>query len=478
MSTPSQSSPQPLWQSDALIAAVQGHYQGAGFAAEGVSIDTRSLQSGDLFVALKGAQSDGHDYIDKAFAQGAVAALVADGYQNPNHQDKLIYVDNVMRGLEALGQAARQRGQAKIIGVTGSVGKTSIKEALRMALSSSGKTHASEKSYNNDIGVPLSLARMPADCDYAVFEMGMNHKGEISALTQQVRPDIAVLGHIGTAHLENFANLQGIAEAKAEIFEAMPKGAAAVLPYDNQWLSLLTKHAQARQLNIYTYGMSETADAHILRDKLHADCSCVQAQICGHETAYRLGLSGRHHIINSLAVLATICVLKADIALAALALCELTPLSGRGKTSELKSADGGQFTLIDESYNANPESMRAALEFLGQSKIGKGGKSGRRIAVLGDMAELGEQSADFHAALADEIERHKIDLVFCYGADMRHLFEALMPAQRGVYNEDMTALAVQLKQQIHGGDVLMIKGSRAARLDELVTALKGQAHKK
>jgi UDP-N-acetylmuramoyl-tripeptide--D-alanyl-D-alanine ligase len=383
----------------------------------------------------------------------------------------LLIVNDVLEALRALARAARARSEAKIIAVTGSVGKTSTKEALKLALNAEGETHASAASYNNHWGVPLSLARLPASAKYAVFEIGMNHAGEITPLTRLVRPHVAIVTSIAPVHLEYFGTLKKIADAKAEIFSGVVPGGAAVINRDIRQYTQLAKAAQAAGIaQIVSFGASAKADARLKRKSLHAEVSCVQAKILGHDVTYKIGAPGLHLVLNSLAVLTAASLVGADLALAALALNNLKPAPGRGTRSTLR-VPGGSALLIDESYNANPASMEAAIALLGQAPAGP---QGRRIAVLGDMLELGSQGAALHRALAGPIKASGVDLVYCSGPMMHALWEALPSGVRGGYAETSAALEPAVLAAMRDGDVVMVKGSLGSKMGPIVKALERQ----
>jgi UDP-N-acetylmuramoyl-tripeptide--D-alanyl-D-alanine ligase len=374
----------------------------------------------------------------------------------------------VLAALRALAAAARARLQGKVIGVTGSVGKTGTKEALRLALSQDGETHASAASYNNHWGVPLSLARCPASARYAVLEMGMNHAGEIEPLSRLARPHVAIITTVAPVHLEFFGSLAKIADAKAEIFLGLEAGGAAVINRDNSQFAHLKRRAkQAGVARIVSFGEHEQADARLIKCALHPGCSAVQADILGTELTYKIGAPGRHLVHNSLAVLAAAVLVGADLALAALALADFKPASGRGAAFEI-DLPGGPATVIDESYNANPASMAAALALLGQRPVGA---RGRRIAVLGDMLELGPRGRALHRGLLAPVDANAIDLVFCCGPLMRALWRALPASRRGGYAEDSAALEPQVLSAVGAGDVVMVKGSLGSRMAPIVKAL-------
>jgi UDP-N-acetylmuramoyl-tripeptide--D-alanyl-D-alanine ligase len=380
----------------------------------------------------------------------------------------LLVVDDVLDGLRDLARAARARLSGKVVAVTGSVGKTSTKEALRLVLSREGETHASAASYNNHWGVPLSLARCPADARFAVFELGMNHAGEIGPLSRLVRPDIAIITVIAPVHLEYFASVDAIADAKAEIFEGLMQGGVAILNRDNAQFGRLTDRAGAAGVaRVVSFGEETGADARLIKCMLRPDSSTVQASILGDEVAYKLGAPGRHLVMNSLAVLAAAKLAGADLAISAMALADLQPASGRGTRITL-DVRGDRALLIDESYNANPVSMAAAIALLGQAEPGP---LGRRIAVLGDMLELGAQSDALHRGLAGAIVDHAVDLVFCAGPAMRNLWEALPSNRRGGYASSSSALEPQVLDAVSGGDAIMIKGSFGSKMTPIVKAL-------
>jgi UDP-N-acetylmuramoyl-tripeptide--D-alanyl-D-alanine ligase len=463
-----------LWTLDDMAAAMHATRSGALPAdVPGISIDSRSIAKGEAFFAITGDNRDGHDFVEAALQGGAGLAVVARGKQSQFAADAaLLPVEDVLEALRDLGRAARARtAVAKIIAVTGSVGKTGTKEALRLALTADGETHASAASYNNHWGVPLSLSRCPQTVKYAVFEIGMNHAGEITPLSKLVRPHVAIVTGIEPVHLEYFGSLEKIADAKAEIFAGIEPGGAAVLNRDNGQYARLAAAAKAAGVTrIVSFGEHRQADARLVRQSLQADCSTVEARILGQQVTYRLGAPGRHLVRNSLAVLAAVALVGADLALAALALNKLKAAPGRGARTTLKMP-GGSALLIDESYNANPASMAAAIALLGQAPVGP---HGRRIAVLGDMLELGTQGADLHRALAAPIARENVDLVFCCGPLMQALWEALPSGRRGGYAETAAALEPAVLDAIRDGDAVMVKGSLGSKMGPIVKALERQ----
>ncbi|MFP4004332.1 MAG: UDP-N-acetylmuramoylalanyl-D-glutamyl-2,6-diaminopimelate--D-alanyl-D-alanine ligase, partial [Alphaproteobacteria bacterium] len=407
-------------------------------------------------------------HVAGAFEAGAAAAVVADPPNDLDGAAPLMRVDDTLDALQKLGLHRRAHVDARICAVTGSVGKTGTKEALHLALSRSGKSHASIKSFNNHWGVPLSLARMPRDARYAVFEIGMNHAGEITPLTKMVRPNVAIVTTVEPVHLEFFSSEENIADAKGEIFIGLEPGGVAILNRDNRHFERLKRHAErAGAARIIGFGEHEQADVRLVDCALKSNFSCVSASILGQEVTWKLGAPGRHQVMNSLAVMAAVEALGGDLALAGLALAELTPPDGRGRRASVQ-LDGGAFEVIDESYNANPASMAAAIETLGFTGTKAGG---RRIAVLGDMLELGGQSPEFHSRLTSPLESAGVDLVFCCGPLMKHLWEALPESRKGGYAPASDELARMVAREARPGDVFMVKGSFGSRMQPIVDAL-------
>jgi len=461
----------PLWTFEALVAAMDGRPVGTPPAGiTGISIDSRTLQPGEAFFAIAGEKFDGHDFATAAVKAGASILVVAEGRLPAlgRINAPMIVVPDVLAGLEKAGMAARARSRARIIAVTGSAGKTTTKEMLRHVLSAAGKVHASDKSFNNHWGVPLTLARMPADADYAVFEIGMNHPGEIRPLVGMVRPHIAIVTLIAAAHLGHFRNLEEIAMAKAEIFEGIEPDGHAILNRDDARFKLLEKIA--RQCGIdHVWGFGEHARSTF---KLTGwapagDGSDMAMKIGGEEFSLHLGAAGRHIAQNALAVLGAAYLAGADPAQVAPALATLTPERGRGRRYRLLHPDG-DILLIDESYNANPASMKAAIELLGTAEPGEGG---RRIAVLGDMLELGQYSAKLHAAIADLLAAWPIDMAFLGGPEMKALADKLPESFAVEYQPDSEALAAIVLDSLRPGDVVMIKSSKGAGFSKIVDAL-------
>jgi UDP-N-acetylmuramoyl-tripeptide--D-alanyl-D-alanine ligase len=460
----------PLWTSKAMAEAMRASVNGAlPQAVTGLSIDSRTVAPGEVYFAIKGEVHDGHDFVAAALKAGAALAVVETAQREKFASDApLLVVDDVLAGLIDLARAARARLDAQVIAITGSVGKTSTKEALRRVLSAQGPTHASAASFNNHWGVPLSLARCPANVRFAIFEIGMNHAGEIEPLVGMVRPQIAIITTVEPVHLEFFAGIEAIADAKAEIFTGVEPGGAVVLNRDNSQFAKLQRSAKKLGINrIVSFGANKKSDARLLEVSLHAACSAVHANILGHDVTYKLGMPGRHMAMNSLAVLAAASLAGADLALAALSLSQIEPAAGRGVRRTLEVASG-EATLIDESYNANPASMAAALNVLGQAAVGP---HGRRIAVLGDMLELGPTSAELHRGLNEAVKANHIDLVYCCGPLMRNLWEALSTGKRGGYAESAAGLEAQAIGAIRAGDAIMVKGSLGSKMKTIVNAL-------
>lgn len=458
-----------LFTAEALLDATAGAASGPALGAiSGISIDTRTLQPGDLFVAIKGDTHDGHDFVAKAFEAGAAAALVAESFATPV-RGPVIRVPDPLQGLEALARAARTRSTAKIIAVTGSVGKTSTKEALRHVLSRQGPTHASVKSFNNHWGVPLSLARLPATARLAVFEIGMNHAGEITPLTLLVRPHAAIITTVEPVHIEHFDSVEGIADAKAEIFAGLEPGGVAILNRDNPHFERLRRSAKAQSAaRIISFGQHPASEVFLSACDLGADQSDVAAEVLGQHVEFTLSVAGRHMVQNALAVLAGVAALGGDVAQAAVALGDLAPVDGRGRRFTL-GAGNQAITLIDESYNANPASMRAAIAVTGQVARAEGR---RAVAVLGDMLELGGDGPRDHAELAGALIDAGIMRVFTAGPLMAHLDQTLPHASRAGWAETSEALVPQVLAALRGGDVIMVKGSLGSRMAVIVNALK------
>ncbi|WP_277980983.1 UDP-N-acetylmuramoyl-tripeptide--D-alanyl-D-alanine ligase [Sphingomonas phyllosphaerae] len=449
-----------LWTSSDIAAATGGTAT-ADFAADGVAFDSREVGEGDLFVALAGEQSDGHRFLDQAFAQGAAGAIVSSATAHP-----AVRVSDTVAALEALARAARARVKGRVIGVTGSVGKTSTKEALFAALdrSPSRRAHRSVKSYNNHTGVPLSLARMPADSDYAVLEMGMNHPGELARLTMLVRPHVAIVTAIAPAHTEFFPDESAIADAKGEIFRGLEPGGIAIIPYDSPHRDRLIAAARPYAGKIVTFGLDKRADVHAAEVMPSPrGGTFVSARVGARELSMTIAQPGQHWVSNAMAVLAAVEAVGADLALAGLALGELGGLAGRGARRDVAVGEGSAL-LIDESYNANPASMRATLAVLAQ-------EPGRHVAVLGEMRELGEGSAAYHAALAPAVIDARVEAAVLVGEAMAPLAQALEGQVDFVHVRDAAAALDQVRALLRPGDAVLVKGSNGVGLSRLVAAL-------
>lgn len=451
-----------LWTSDEIAAATAGAVS-APFEVSGVTFDSREVQPGDLFVAMPGSVHDGHKFVEGAFAAGAAGAIVS----QPVAQGPHVLVADTFAALQALGRASRERSRATILGVTGSVGKTSTKEALFAALDRTrpGKVHRSVKSYNNHTGVPLSLARMPRDSEFAVFEMGMNNAGEIRALVAQVRPHVALITAIAPAHIENLGSEEAIADAKAEIFEGLEGRGIAIVPNDTPHRDRLVKAARRHAERIITFGGGD-ADVHAIHAvAAESGGSLISAALLERELTFTISQRGEHWVSNSLAVLAAVEAVGADVGLAGLALADLGGLKGRGERHVIE-IDGGELVLIDESYNANPASMAATLKSLGAEKDVE-----RRIAVLGPMRELGEHSDALHAGLAPAVLSAHVDRLILIGDDMRPLESALageVQIQRVTTVEEATDA---LRHLVHPGDAVLVKASNSVGLAKLVESM-------
>ena len=461
----------PLWTAQEMIEAMDGRPVGAlPDGVTGISIDSRTVGAGDAFFAIKGDRFDGHDFASVAVANGASLLVVSESKLPALGRltAPMIVVNDVLAALEDLGRASRARSEAKIIAVTGSVGKTSSKEMLRQALEPSGEVHASVASFNNHWGVPLTLARMPASTAFGVFEIGMNHPGEIRPLVQMVRPHIAIITTIAAAHMGNFKNLTEIAAAKSEIMEGLVEDGHVLLNRDNEKYGWLKKRAgELGVAHVHAFGENAKADYRLLKCKLLPDCSTITARIGAEDVAAKIGAPGRHQVQNALAVLGTVQLAGANLAKAIHALARLSAEKGRGARHELK-IDGGSFMLIDESYNANPASMRAALDLMRDTPVRL---RGRRIAVLGDMLEMGRFSEQVHRDLAGPVREAGADLVCLAGPEMRALSDELGTTIETVYRNEAPELAEYLRTVLRDGDVVMVKSSLGIGFGRIVKAL-------
>ena len=456
-----------LW-SHSEAAAATGGMSACEWHATGVSIDSRANRPGDLFVAIQGPNTDGHLYVTQAMERGAVAAMVAESWAERPKGAPLLIVPDTMAGLESLARAARARSAARVVGITGSVGKTGTKDALALALAAQGTTAATQGNLNNQWGLPLSLARMAKEAVFGVFELGMNHPGEIRDLSTILRPDIAVITTVEAVHLGYFEREEEIADAKGEIFAGMGPSGAAVLNRDNRHYARLLDHARRAKIErVMSFGAHDQADVRLLDWQAEASGGRIAAEIEGERIDYRIGAAGRHWALNSLAVLATVRLLDGDVARAAGALAELGPGKGRGLKHRVETA-GGAFELIDESYNANPAAMRAAIAVLGATGPAPGG---RRIAVLGDMLELGENAKRLHAELAPDLVDAGVDLVFTAGADMANLAAALADPMTAGHADNSDAIIAPVLAMVRPGDVVTVKGSLGSRMTPVVDAL-------
>jgi len=462
--------PLALWSARGVAEATGGKASGE-FLMGGVEIDSRAVREGDLFVALKGEATDGHRFVEAAMQRGAGAVLVEQEVAGRH-----IRVSDSFLALQALGQAARARTNATILGVTGSVGKTSVKEALFAALdrSSRGAAHRSVKSYNNHVGVPLSLARMPARSQFGIFEMGMNHAGEIATLTAQVRPHVAVITNIAPAHIEMLGSEEAIADAKAEIFQGLLPGGTAVIPADSPHFARLKAAALACGAQVVSFGRDAGANVRLLDAVPAPQGSLVTIDMGDRRVCYTVAAAGEHWVINSLAVMAAVRAAGGDLGAAGLALAELEGMAGRGARHDIRATDGGTALLIDESYNANPASMRATLASLAQVP------ARRRIAVLGAMKELGDFTPSLHAALAEPIATAGVDFAVLVGDEMSTLADELGKSAQSALGSRSAfvhcrsvdeARAALVSYGIADGDAILVKGSNSVGLGALVTAL-------
>ena len=435
----------------------------------GVSIDSRTLEAGDLFIAIKGAAHDGHDHVARAFESGAVAAVVSrERAGRLAALGPLFAVDGTLSAMERLGVAARARSQARIVAVTGSVGKTTVKEMLRAMLSACGATHASAHSYNNHWGVPLTLARMAVSARYGVLEIGMNHAGEIAPLTRMARPHAALVTTIAPVHIEYLGSIEAIADAKAEIFLGVEPGGAAALNRDAPQFERLAEAAVAHGARVLKFGRGADCDARLIEVEAIDGGSRVTARVLGRELAFVLGAPGLHMAENALGALLAAEALGANLDACAAALERFSPQQGRGARFSITTPDGPAI-IIDESYNANPASMRAALKLLAAAKPGP---KGRRIAVIGDMLELGPKAKAMHAELAADLSANRVDLLFGAGPLTRALYDAAPASMRAAWAERSNELTDEVARALRGGDIAMVKGSNGSRMGPLVAALR------
>ena len=461
---------EPLWTIEHIARATGGTIDGPADApVTGVSIDTRTLEAGDLFVPLSDKR-DGHDFVAAAFDKGATCALVAKHFSGAPAGAALIRVEDPLQALENLARAARARlrPDASVIAVTGSVGKTGTKDMLRTCFSALGGTHAAAKSFNNHWGVPLTLARTPKDVACAIYEIGMNHPGEITPLTKMVQPTIAIVTTVEPVHLEFFDSVEQIAEAKAEIFAGLVSGGVAILNADNPHFALLSARAKAVGARIVSFGKASDADVCLKSFEAHGAGSRATAQVFDKSITYTLEIPGEHVALNALAVAAALECAGQDVAKGMYALSDMRPVAGRG-AREVMAIPGGRLLLIDESYNANPASMRAALGVL--STVARADYP-RRIAILGDMLELGEASSQLHGDLADAVAAADVDLVFACGKNMASLFRRLPEEKQGDWAGQVEGIEKSVLAALRPGDAIMIKGSLGSRMAHVLAAIR------
>ena len=446
-----------LWTSTDAAAATGGRAT-AEWVAEGISIDTRSIRPGDLFVALKDAR-DGHDFVAQALEKGAAAALVSRIPEGVAEGAPLLVVDDVLPALEALGRAARARAKARMLAITGSVGKTSTKDMAAAALSPQGRVHAAEASLNNHWGVPLTLARMPADTDWAILELGMNHPGEIAPLSRMARPHVAMITTVAPAHMEAFGSLEGIAVEKASIFEGLEPAGHAILPEDLPVTQILRDAADRAGAIVVGFGRDGVAKP--VKTEVAEGETRVRARVLGETLDFTLATAGAHFVMNAVGVLAAVTALGADPKASARGLADWRPYKGRGGVERI-----GGITLIDDSYNANPTSLAAGLSTLDAMP------PGRRVAILGDMLELGEDEFALHRAIADYPQMQGVALVHACGPRMRHLMDALPADRRGLWSEEAADLCFRAADLVRDGDVVFVKGSKGSRVASVVDAIR------
>lgn len=461
-----------IWSAEEAQKATGGELIGiTNWDAVSISIDSRTTRKGDLFIALRGTKTDGHDFIREAFLKGAAAVMVEQVPPNfPTTSASIIKVDDCIKALTKLAEYRRNESKAKIIAVTGSVGKTSTKEMLNVVFSSLGITHVSAGNNNNEIGVPLSLAKMPQDAEFGIFEIGMNHANEISPLSELVRPDIAIITTIAEVHIENFENLQGIADAKAEIFDGLKGSGIAILNKDNEFFDYLSKKAKDKSAKkIISFGEDFMSDIRLVEHSSASNGSVVHCKVGFEEFGYHVAARGKHMAHNSLAVLAAVQAVGAEVREAAEAFSSFSAQKGRGQILQIELGNNnarGKATIIDETYNASPISVRAALSNIGDIEC-----TGRKIVVLGDMLELGESSRDLHEDLATDIIRNQIDLVYTVGEFSKSLFYKLPKEIQGFAFDEKQGLIGKLHNEIKPGDVVLIKASNGVGLSSIIEDL-------
>ncbi len=463
-----------LWTSTDVAAAIGGKTSG-DWDADGVSIDSRTVSVGDFFVALQGPRFDGHDFFSEALDRGASAAMVSNLSEIRKEsvsEGRLVFVDDTMDGLNALARAARERSSARVAAITGSVGKTTTKEALALVLSRQNKTHATSGNLNNHWGVPVSLARMPLDAAFGVFELGMNHAGEIEPLSKLVRPHVALITAIEAVHLEYFSSVAEIATAKAEIFRGLETGGIAILPVNNPYHEILSEAAETAGVKtVVGFGTDRSAVYRLIAWTVTETGTRVAADVDGRRIVFEIGLRGKHMALNSLAVLATVSAMDGDIERAAGDLYDMTAPKGRGQRSVVET-DSGSFILIDESYNASPVSMAAMIDSLAATR-----RKGRIVLALGDMLELGPDAAKFHVDLAVPITTAGVDAVWAAGPLMAHLCDALPPGIDTHYTSTAEELTGHLIASIKPNDIIAVKGSFGSKMSIVVDALQDLGHR-
>ncbi|MEH6403050.1 MAG: UDP-N-acetylmuramoylalanyl-D-glutamyl-2,6-diaminopimelate--D-alanyl-D-alanine ligase [Sneathiella sp.] len=458
----------PLWIGSDVVVATDGTCANSNWIATGVAIDSRTVENGDLFIAISGPNHDGHSYVKMALEKGATAAIVSAVPSDVPANANLVIVSDTLIAMENLGKAARARSSAKVIAITGSVGKTGTKEALAHILQRQGRTHYSVGSFNNHWGVPLSLSRMPADAEYGIFELGMNHAGELGPLSKMVSPHVAIITTVAAAHLEFFKNISDIALAKAEIFEGVMSDGAVFLNADNEHCDLLVEKAkQAGISNVVLFGEKAGSQIHLENVELTPQSSHIQASLFDENVSFTLSVPGRHWVQNVLAILGAVKHVGADVHKACDALGSMVAPSGRGASMTLY-CDGGKFTVIDESYNASPIAMQAAFKVLGKMTPDR---EGRRFAILGDMRELGDNSSDIHGNLANDITANGIDMVYAAGPNMKHLSDALPEPINTFHAETSAQLVEPVLRDIKAGDIVLIKGSLGSKMKLVLEAL-------
>ncbi|PCI01228.1 MAG: UDP-N-acetylmuramoylalanyl-D-glutamyl-2, 6-diaminopimelate--D-alanyl-D-alanine ligase [Alphaproteobacteria bacterium] len=469
---------QILWTAAEVAIATSGELVGENaWKATGIAMDSRAVVAGDLFIAMDGEQADGHDYVAKAFENGAVAAIVSREIEGAGEQ---VVVKNTFESLQDLGQVARHRAPLqKVIAITGSVGKTGVRNMLDVAFDAQDlRVHASIKSYNNHVGVPFSLATMNASSDIGVFEVGMNHADEITPLSRQIAPDIAIVTWVAGVHIENFDNgMDGIVAAKSEIFEGMNAQGVAILPRDNDHYAPMIAHAKTAGVSrVYSFGETDGADAKLMECLLAANGTRVKANIMGEDISYTLQIAGKHIAINSLSTLLAVKLSKGNIQKAAKALEKIEPIEGRGRRELIDSGEANNpITLIDESYNASPVAMNASFKVMAMVDPGRGG---RRIAVLGDMLELGARAKNEHENLAMPLQAAGVDLLYCSGQNMKALYDKMSPANQGAHRDTSAELAEIVPDALVPGDVVLVKGSFGSKMKTIVEAMRALPQRK